>query len=520
MPDKKQESQTFAAERDGNTAGQRPTLPPPDSNKTRLLALSGSVPSDYTQETIRDMVSTLAPDLITAVPPHSRSFKSTFPRDVSEPVVDLSKGSETRSKALSDSNTRIAVVPPRAVTELPESFRPSANDRLADSDYQACITTTLSLDLNPYDRSTTVDGVDPYLKSIPERLVQAEIAHMSANLRRGFETTIETDAGLLNLVGIGQSGQGLGAGVDQTNQKDGTVVDVYENGVVNTESIDPSEFGLQSVDQVGPTRAETLRKAGHSSPDDLLQAPLSDLKEFRGIGETSGRTIQSSAMAQTNGTVVNTGDDPFPSGEPVFIDIETDGLEPSIVWLIGVLDGGSDTGRYMPFTEPEPGSTDHLEAFLSWLKTNAPGRPLVAWNGHGFDFPAMKSQIIEHCPEYRDFWEGIYKFDPLYWARDKNNGNAALPGRSNKLESVATSLGWEPETVGLDGKTVAEVYLGYRREWMEADQPEQVSEPDWERLEAYCEDDVRALATIHDRLSVFGGRYKRVRGKITTIWDE
>jgi uncharacterized protein YprB with RNaseH-like and TPR domain len=162
-----------------------------------------------------------------------------------------------------------------------------------------------------------------------------------------------------------------------------------------------------------------------------------------------------------------------------------------------VLDGGPDDGRYLAFREDDPRKpTDHLSAFLTWLTGSAAGRPVVAWNGYGFDFGVIREQVREHCPDRLEEWTDVYRFDPLYWAR--NQGNAALPGRSNRLEDVAGALGWTPGTVGMDGGTVAEIYVDWRdRVERTDDGSATVEPPDWDRLEAYCEDDVRALATIY-----------------------
>jgi uncharacterized protein YprB with RNaseH-like and TPR domain len=126
---------------------------------------------------------------------------------------------------------------------------------------------------------------------------------------------------------------------------------------------------------------------------------------------------------------------------------------------------------------------------------------LVAWNGYNFDFPVLREQISTHFPDHLEAWDDWYLLDLLWWARDRDGGNAILPGRNNRLEPVATALGWESDTVGIDGQLTAEVYSEYRRAWLAADDPATVDEPDWDRLEAYCEDDVRALATIYEALA-------------------
>ena len=47
---------------------------------------------------------------------------------------------------------------------------------------------------------------------------------------------------------------------------------------------------------------------------------------------------------------------------------------------------------------------------------------------------------------------------------------------------------------------MAAVYNDYRRAHEAAADPAAVDGPDWRRLEAYCEDDVRALAVIYEAL--------------------
>lgn len=190
-------------------------------------------------------------------------------------------------------------------------------------------------------------------------------------------------------------------------------------------------------------RAATLRQVGYRTLAEVRNTSPHELAELGGSGRSTSETIQAAATAQDSGTAVATGDDALPQGDPVFVDIETDSLEPSCTWLIGVLDGDATEGNYLAFQESKPGDGGHIEAFLNWKQVNAAGRSFVAWNGYNFDFPVLSDQIRQHCPEYQDAWDDIYQFDLLWWARDKDGGNVALPGGSNKLESVAEALGWE-----------------------------------------------------------------------------
>jgi uncharacterized protein YprB with RNaseH-like and TPR domain len=126
---------------------------------------------------------------------------------------------------------------------------------------------------------------------------------------------------------------------------------------------------------------------------------------------------------------------------------------------------------------------------MNWLIKHGLDRTLIAWNGQNFDFEVLRNHIQQYCPTYSDIWESVEKADLLHWAIDNNN--AVFPSRSNKLENVATALGWTTENTGLTGKQVAEAY----RDWIENQSP--ATELDWDKHEAYCQDDVESLAYIY-----------------------
>jgi uncharacterized protein YprB with RNaseH-like and TPR domain len=187
-----------------------------------------------------------------------------------------------------------------------------------------------------------------------------------------------------------------------------------------------------------------------------------------------------------------------PGVEPVFIDIETDGLHPTMVWLIGVLDREGQ-GSYMSFLATNPDDPgEAVEAFISWYAANASHRPIVAYNGYNFDFPVLEEHIQRFRPEYLAVWQDAWTFDPYRWAITQRN--AVLPGRTDKLDDVAAKLGWEGDDTGLSGGVVARLFQRYMAD------PSPETEPDWDRHERYCEDDVRALAHVFDAIAAASRR--------------
>lgn len=264
------------------------------------------------------------------------------------------------------------------------------------------------------------------------------------------------------------------------------------DGVVGEKTRELGQFGLRAADQVGRSRANTLQDAGIQSRQDLAASSVHEVSRLTGFGQTTARTAIESAQVIEQGEVRKAPGASLPDGEPIFIDIETDGLNPTIVWLIGVYLPAQDD-RYMPFIETDPTKpAEALEAFLSWLSEFGTGRPIVAYNGWQFDFPVIHKHIAEHCPQYLDFWESTYRFDLYDWAVRENN--SLLPGLTNKLEDVAPALGWEPLDTGLTGAEVARLFQRY------AANPCPATELDWDRHKRYCEDDVRALAHLYEQV--------------------
>jgi uncharacterized protein YprB with RNaseH-like and TPR domain len=342
----------------------------------------------------------------------------------------------------------------------------------------------LELDIDTTSLSTSLIGRDEYTDALAPDL-GGEYIHVSARLPAEYRQ--EWDE--LTVIGGGA----------ESGRSDTPLValDCRTDGRVLTRSLRRSQLGLRALDQVGTKRAHRLREAGYRRRDEIANVDPSTLVDLPGVGRSTAERIQQSATAIAQDEIVRESEEPLPNGDPVYIDIETDGLSPTITWLIGVLDGTADNGDYLSFlqTNPEePGRA--LEDFMAWYTANANHRPLIAYRGWKFDFRVIYDHLVEYCPQYEDDWTSSYRFDPYQWAIEK--GNAILPGRTNKLADVADSLGYERDATGLTGAAVARAY----QQWM-AHQSSS-TELDWERYKSYCEDDVRGLAVIYEALEESG----------------
>ncbi len=270
------------------------------------------------------------------------------------------------------------------------------------------------------------------------------------------------------------------------------------HGTVAAEAVDADKFGLRALNGVGQSTAQRLRKQGCQTIRDVQNLAVNTLTNLPGIGQTTAEKIHAHVdvidsgepLVLTNKTPVKTRDD----RPPLCLDIETDGLSPTIIWQFGVYDPATDT--YQAFIEkkhpkdPEP----VLEAFITWFLANHQDRTVLTWNGHKFDYRYINQFLEHHLPEYVDAWDDIWTYDLYKWA--VRDGNALLPGRTNKLDHVARALGYDSAGTGLTGSQTAAAYQEFMRN---PDSP--AAEPDWERHKAYCEDDCRELWHVYQAIT-------------------
>ncbi|WP_435362291.1 ribonuclease H-like domain-containing protein [Haloarchaeobius sp. DFWS5] len=356
----------------------------------------------------------------------------------------------------------------------------------------------LDVSLDTTTLSASLEGQPVYEAALAD--ATGHYTHVSGVLPSDYRR--DWDGFVVHGAGGGEGGTGGTAGGDSYQL---TCLTLAADGTVSTETVRTTRLGLRALSGVGARRARALRSAGFRTREAVAKASPADIAAIDGFGESVAQSVSQAATAMAEGRVVYTGDGALPEADPVFIDIETDGLAPSAIWLIGVLDAA--TGDYTRFRQRDPDDPgEPVEAFAAWYAANARGRPVVAYNGWGFDFEALHDQIVDHCPSYRDLWTATYRFDPYEWA--VKDGNAILPGLTNRLGDVATALGWDGDDTGLDGATVARRY----REWV-AD-PVKI-DPDWDAYETYCEDDVRSLAYVYDAIDdagrLLGGGRSRQR---------
>ncbi len=297
----------------------------------------------------------------------------------------------------------------------------------------------------------------------------------------------------LRMAGLGATGRGGATFAQLTCTARGTVA---------AEAVGADRFGLTSLTGVGSATADRLREHGYRTVDELRDAAVSDLAALPGLGRSTAETIHAHAeVIQSGEPLVLTNRAPVKTRDgqpPLCLDIETDGLTPTIIWQFGVYDPVTD--RYRAFleqtdpTDPEP----VLESFVTWFLAEHADRAVLTWNGEQFDYPCIERFLRQHLPGYLDAWNEVWTYDLYAWA--VREGNALLPGRTNKLDHVARALDYDGADTGLTGAQTAAAYQEFVRN------PD--AEPDWERHRAYCEDDCRALWHVYE--SIAGARRRDV----------
>ena len=290
------------------------------------------------------------------------------------------------------------------------------------------------------------------------------------------------------VVGLGATGEGGAAFVDVACGTDGAAA---------ADAITADGFGLRALDGVGAATEERLADVGCRTRADVGDVAVAELSAIEGLGRRTAERLHAHAeVIETGEPLKLTNEQPVPtqSGRPpLCLDIETDGLSPTIIWQFGVYDPARDSYRaFVERTDPtDPAAV--LGQFLEWLLGRHADRAILTWNGNGFDYPQIERFLRRHHPHYIEAWNDLRRYDLYTWA--VRDGNALLPGRTNRLDDVADALGYEPRERGLSGAQTAAAYRRFMR------RPDDLAAaPDWERHERYCRDDCEALWHVYEAI--------------------
>jgi hypothetical protein len=466
----------------------------------RLLALPPSVVAGRSADAVADACDYFDPDgvwvLATERAPRAHATVRSV-TDEGTPVVHapLGRGAAVRYDRLPDDEGSVevgSVHDPALLPDVGERRRDGDLGGRVSAEPKTDRTTFVACPVEVAVDETRLSATLPAADELAALAANApgDVVVLSALLPADYDHTWSLDAP--DGGGVTVRLHGLGA-TEGYGSRDVACLTLSPSGAVGTERVGTDRFGLRALEGVGPRTAERLRDAGIRSRAALRRTPLRELADVRGVGRETAERAHEHAEVLATSEPLRLTTAPLPgepaSRPPLCLDIETDGLSPTIIWQVGVYDPATDEHR--AFTErerpDEPGRV--IERFLTWLLGSHPDRDLLTWNGHRFDYRHLTSFVERYCPSYAAAW-GEYRTHDLYdWAVRRDN--ALLPGRTNKLDHVARRLEHAGADTGLDGAATAAAYERFVR----------TGEPlDWARHEAYCEDDCRALWHVYEAL--------------------
>ncbi|ELY58012.1 hypothetical protein C491_09464 [Natronococcus amylolyticus DSM 10524] len=473
----------------------------------RLLALPPSAVLGRPTETLADVDTTLEPDAVWLLGPEreARAFARTrqmFDAPAFHPPLETD--GEVVSRQPIGTELEIAVVRSlRALRASPADVSSALSDSRSTPIAVVCddVTTTT----RPTALETGLEGAAELAAALPPGRVTTvltsgvpagydELWHLAAETGAiravEHEPQLECEPAGDDCVSVRVRGAGPVEGYGGSASL--SVLELDETGVTAVDTYERSDFGLEAVAGIGPKTAERLADAEVTTRAELLETPIDKLAGYPGVGRDSAHRMHRHATVLEAGEPRRLTDESLPaeSGRPpLCLDIETDGLSPTILWQIGVYDPADDSYRAFVERDDPDDPAPVLEALCDWLFASHPDRALLTWNGWRFDYRHLGAFVARHVPYYVEEWESVPKFDLYDWA--VREGHALLPGRTNKLEDVAGALGYEGAETGLDGAQTAAAYQRFLRTGEEFD---------WGRHEAYCEDDCRALWHVYERL--------------------
>ncbi|SEQ34882.1 ribonuclease H-like domain-containing protein [Natrinema salaciae] len=479
-----------------------------------LLALPPSAITDHPAATLADLEATLEPDAVWVLGPEHepRAFaraRRAFDAPAFHPPLETGNGPAPHRERIRAAGGSDGVE--ISVTQGLGSLRASSETRSSDgpiaaSRVAAVVCDEVTTTVRPTALETHLEGAATLASALPagaattvltgsEPAAYDELWHLERDTGavRGVDHERRTGVEPRDEDCVSVRVRGAGPVEGYGRSRSITMLTLTPDGVERVTTHDVTDFGLEAVSGIGPKTTERLAERGVTTRAELLETSTETLAGLPGVGRARARTMHEHATVLETGEPRRLTDESLPGADwstpPLCVDIETDGLSPTIIWQIGVYDPVADTYRAFVETDDPTDPASVLEAFCDWLLGLHPNRALLTWNGWRFDYRHLGAFIARHVPYYVDEWESIPKFDLYLWA--VRNENALLPGRTNQLEAVADALGYENAATGLDGAATAAAYQRFMRTGAELE---------WDRHEAYCEDDCRALWHVYEQL--------------------
>lgn len=354
-------------------------------------------------------------------------------------------------------------------------------DRLADESFDKPLTILTPFLENQYNFGqfdSSIPHIDKYA-AVVDSIDAPHITHLTTATEA--ETRLPTDAVQTPLHGAKWV---QGNDLDNIRYLPHISIDA-ENEHVSVELLRDDRLGLQAIHGLGYQNRELLQAADIYSRADLASKHPEDLLELDGIGGYRAAAYVTRAMAIEDDEFYRFTENPLADENRLYVDIETDSTEPSIVWQIGVYDEA--TQKYGALLQKTPSNPEEvIQEFGDWLTGLPDDRVLVAWHGNEFDFPVLEAFLEEFGQQpHQDQWEELSKVDLLH---DVAHRCAAVPARSWSLDRIAQAAGYDRRVSGLDGRDAAETYVRFMNGG---------PEPDWELWKDYCKDDVLSMVHVH-----------------------
>ncbi|WP_306057856.1 ribonuclease H-like domain-containing protein [Natronococcus wangiae] len=471
----------------------------------RLLALPPAAVLGRPLATLRDVDATVEPDAVWVLGPsrNPQAFarvRRVFDAPAFHPPLETADPVSRRP--LADGLSVAAVQGAGALRASPEGV----SSALCDSDAVSLVCDDVATTTRPTALETTLEHAAELAAALP---AGRTTTLLTGSVPAGYDELwhLEDETGAVRAVDhdpalecepagddcVSVRVRGAGPTEGYGGSTSFAVLECAPDGVAAVDTYEATDFGLEAVAGIGPKTAARLAERGVTTREALLETSIETLADCPRVGRDRAREMHHHATVLETGEPRRLTDESLPgenwSQPPLCLDVETDGLSPTILWQVGVYDPATDAYRAFVERDDPDDPASVLEAVCDWLLGVHPNRALLTWNGWRFDYRHLGAFIARHLPYYADEWESIPKFDLYLWA--VGDENALLPGRTNELAVVADALGYEDADTGLDGAQTAAAYQRFAR----------TGEPlEWDRHEAYCEDDCRALWHVYERL--------------------
>jgi uncharacterized protein YprB with RNaseH-like and TPR domain len=239
-----------------------------------------------------------------------------------------------------------------------------------------------------------------------------------------------------------------------------------------------SEKKVHQINGIGGATLSKFHAAGIKTIAEFVTAGLGTISSVLGWSEKGGLPFYLRGLAIHENRVIKIKQLKVISATPIYLDIETDDLVGTTIWMIGIYI--SSTKEFIQLVADKPEDEKKIIRLCFEILSGHAGEQIISYSGSRFDERMLRNKFEKEGVEHSSL-----VFDDILIDL---KASLALPISQYTLGNVADFWGYNFLHPNMNGGQVASLYLSYRKNLRRYS--------GYKKLCEYNEDDVKSMLSL------------------------